>query len=477
MMSRILIVDDEPTTAELVAMHLSRGGYEMRKAGGASEMRRLISEEEFDLILLDYMLPDGNGFELIREINQALPDVPIIMITAHGNVPMAVDAMRLGVYDFCPKPIEFNRLRMSVDHALETLKLKKTFENLSRLHRGRFCGMIGGSREMQIVYQMIENVAPTAAPVLITGESGAGKELVAQAIHEHSPRRERELIDVNCAAIPKDLLESELFGHEKSAFTGASRRFTGRFEQAHQSTLFLDEICEMDIDLQAKLLRVLQERSFYRVGGDQKITVDARLVTATNRDPYEAVREGLLREDLFYRINVVNINLPPLRERRDDIPPLAGHMLERYSREYGKAFAAIDHGAMELLCSYSWPGNVRELQNAIQNAVVMNNGPALTREMIPEPVRSIDRNAGILRQIGEYSPTGGEGANGESVGIVALNRLERDAIENALRLTKGNVSLAASGLEISQTTLYRKIKEYNLSLKEIKHTGNGAGEE
>lgn len=471
-----LVIDDDEVTRLLVETHLQNLGFRVRVGGSASDLRGALTENEYYAIFLDIYLPDGNGIELIPEIRNVHPDVPVIMITGDGRVETVVEAMQAGAQDYCPKPLELPRLKITAQNAVERFSLKKKVSTLERTQRTQLGELIGVSAPMQVVYHIIETVASTKAPVLITGESGCGKELVARAIHHLSPRHDRELVDVNCAAIPKDLLESELFGHERSAFTGATKRAIGRCERAHQSTLFLDEIGEMNFNLQAKMLRFLQEYAFYRVGGQEKIFVDCRIISATNRNPYEAIAEGQLREDLYYRLNVVNIQIPPLRERGDDIPLLAEYFLKKYTAEHGKKFNAISPEAIRILQAYSWPGNVRELENCIQQAVVLHDGAKVIQDMLPEPIRS-------FASVTPSRP--GEPPEAEpstpividspeeidmclSDRIVPLAELEKKAIDTALRITHGNVGQAAAGLEMSQATLYRKVREYGLNLKNYK---------
>ncbi|MBZ0258512.1 sigma-54 dependent transcriptional regulator, partial [bacterium] len=463
MISRILIVDDDETTRLLLESHLSGSGYEVRCEGNADGLRTALTEDDFNAILLDVQLPDGDGIELLDEVKQLSQSTPIIMITAHRSVEKAVEAMRKGAYDYCPKPIDLNRLSVSVKNALDRYELIQKVNQFERVKHNHFCDMIGGSAAMQVIYHIIENVAPTKANVLITGESGTGKELVARAIHTLSDRKTKEIIDVNCAAIPKDLLESELFGHEKSAFTGAAKRNTGRCEQAHQSTLFLDEITEMNMNLQPKLLRFLQDCSFYRVGGKDKIQVDVRVVAASNRDPLEAIEQSRLREDLYYRLNVVNVPIPALRDRKEDIPELAETFLFRYAKENQKSFEELSSNALEALCNFDWPGNVRQLQNCIQQCVVLNDNKILEADVLPELVRNTAPihfynkapEAGI-----STDATSGSGLSLSSdpqkrgSKIRPLIDMEKEAIDNALQITRGNVALAASALQISTATLY-----------------------
>ncbi len=467
MTARILVVDDDESILYLLETHLESLGYETHGVTNGQQFRQAIQSQEFDSLLMDYSLPDGDGISLMKEIHEIDPEIPVIIITAHSSIEMAVEAMRQGAYDFSPKPIDLNRLTVSMRNALEYYSLKQKVRRLEQTKRFQFHGMIGGSSDMQIVYRIIENVAPTNAPVFITGESGTGKELVAQAVHKLSSRYRKELVDVNCAAIPQPLLESELFGHERNAFTGAHERYIGRCERAHKSTLFLDEVAEMDISLQPKILRFLEDYTFYRVGGKEKMNVDVRIVSATNQNPLEAIKDNRFREDLYYRLNVVNIHLPPLRERPDDIPELADHFLQRFTKANNKFFNSLSTSAIDALCSYSWPGNIRELVNCIQQAVVLHDGEELKVEMLPQ---SIQKEAAKLEthvMTPEKTHEILEDTASEN-GIVPIEHYEKYAIEQALQVTKGNVAKAAAGLHVSQATLYRKVRDYDIVLKQYK---------
>ncbi len=475
MSSKILIIDDDETTRLLLESHLSGSGYEIRCEGDAEGLRTALTEDDYHAILLDIQLPDGDGIELLDEVKQLSPSSLVIMITAHRSVEKAVEAMRKGAYDYCSKPIDLNRLTVSVKNALERYELLEKVTQFERVKRSHFCDMIGGSAAMQVIYHIIENVSPTRANVLITGESGTGKELVARAVHKLSDRKGKEIIDVNCAAIPKDLLESELFGHEKSAFTGAAKRNIGRCEQAHQSTLFLDEITEMNLTLQPKLLRFLQDYSFYRVGGKDKIKVDVRVVSASNCDPMEAIHTNRLREDLYYRLNVVNVSIPPLRDRKEDIPELAEFFLQRYAKENQKSFEELSSDALEALCNYDWPGNVRQLQNCLQQCVVLGDCKVLEADMLPDLVRNSAPSQFIGKSI-EAKEEASQAEEDDSVPqsikksskIRPLVDMEQEAIDEALTITHGNVALAASALQISTATLYRKIRDYGFQIKKYK---------
>ncbi len=461
-MPRILITDDDADIRRMLETRLMQEGYEIHSEECCAGCRRALEQnDDFDAVLLDFEMPDGDGISLLKEIVQSNAGLPVILVTAYGSIERAVEAMRAGAYDFGTKPIDWNRLLVSVKNAVERHRLHDRIETLERSRKNGLCDLIGGSAEMQVVYRIIETVAPTKAPVFITGESGTGKELIARAIHQISPRSHREMIDVNCAAIPKDLLESELFGHEPNSFTGAKDRYIGRCERAHLSTLFLDEISEMEYNLQAKILRFLQEYAFYRVGGRDKISVDIRLISATNRDPMEAIRDQHFREDLYYRLNVVNIEVPPLREHAEDIPELAEYFLRKFAAEHEKRFLSFAEEALDALCSYEWPGNVRELENCIQQSVVLNDGEVMQADMFPKQVRFSASGAARRSAV---SPVQGAGEDT----IVPFEQIEKEAIENALRIMEGSVPKASNALHLSQATIYRKMREYNLNVKKFK---------
>jgi len=461
-MPRILITDDDADIRRMLETRLKQEGYAIVCEDCCAGCRRALEQnDDFDAVLLDYELPDGDGISLIKEIADTNGGLPVILITAYGSIERAVDAMRAGAYDFGVKPIDWNRLLVSVKNAVEHRQLKSRVLRMERSQRGGLCDLIGGSAEMQVIYNIVETVAPTKAPVLITGESGTGKELIARAIHQLSPRKDRELIDVNCAAIPKDLLESELFGHEPNSFTGAKDRYIGRCERAHLSTLFLDEIAEMEYNLQAKILRFLQDYSLYRVGGRERVTVDIRVISATNRNPLDAIQDRRFREDLYYRLNVVNIVTPPLREHAEDIPELADFFLKKYAEEHGKPFQSIADNALDALCSYNWPGNIRELQNCIQQSVVLNSGEILQSDMLPKTIRDT-----IESRLGSDKRSTPEKRNEDA--IVPFEIIEKEVIESALRLTHGSVPKASTALHLSQATIYRKIREYRLNVKKLK---------
>ncbi len=461
-MPKILIVDDDADIRRMLETRLKQEGYRIFCEESCCGCRKALEQnDDFDTILLDYEMPDGDGISLLKEIAEMDSGLPVILVTAFGSIERAVEAMRAGAYDFATKPIDWNRLLVSVKNAVERRSLQHRLYTFERSRRSGLCDLIGSSAEMQVVYRIIETVAPTKAPVLITGESGTGKELTARAIHQLSPRKDHELIDVNCAAIPKDLLESELFGYEPNSFTGAKERYIGRCERANCSTLFLDEISEMEVNLQAKILRFLQDYSLYRVGGKEKIAVDVRIVSATNRDPMDAIRNQRFREDLYYRLNVVNIEVPPLREHPDDIPELATYFLKKYSSEHEKTFQAISESAMDALCEFEWPGNIRELENCIQQCIVLHRSDILETVMLPKNIRELS----VSTRTKSVKSTS---IDRKEPSIVPFEQVEKEIIENALRIMDGSVPKASSALHLSQATLYRKIREYDLPVKKMK---------
>jgi len=449
---RILIVDDEEGMRRLLARVLAKEGYQtVAVANGADALRQIASADPFDLVVTDIHMPEMNGLDLLRQVKEYDPSLPIIVITAYGTVENAVQALRAGAYDYIAKPFENDEIKLTVAKALERERLLAENRYLHEELEGRyaFSGIVGNSSAMQEVFDMASSVAVTNATVLITGESGTGKELLARSIHYNSPRKEKPFIVLNCAVLSEGVLESELFGHEKGAFSGAINARKGRFEQADQGTLFIDEVGEMSLAAQVKLLRVIQEHEFERVGGNQTIAVNVRLVTATNKNLEEEVKAGRFREDLFYRLNVVNINMPPLRERREDIEPLSRHFLQKYVNETGKKVTDLAPRALSCLLAYEWPGNVRELQNAIERAVVLTKGSVLTPRDFPQGLQGEDQ---ICLQIPE---------KGGSLTEI-LEDLERQLILQTLQREEGSQTRAADALGIKRTTLRYKMEKYQL---------------
>ncbi len=388
-MQTILIVDDEKNYLLVLEDLLSEEGYRVLTADSAQKGLEAAQSCDLDVLITDMKMPGMDGMALLDSIHSKNPDLPIIMMTAFGSVQKAVEAMRKGAFDYILKPFKNDELKLTIRKAVEhhDLVRRNRFLTQELQERYQFSNIIGKSAPMQRIYQLIEKVAPTKATVLVTGESGTGKELIARAIHFNSTRRDQAFITVNCGALPENLLESELFGHEKGSFTGAVNQRKGRFELANDGTLFLDEISEMSTPLQVKLLRVLQEMEFERVGGSQTLKVDVRMVAASNRNLKAEVAEGRFRSDLFYRLNVVHVQLPPLRERTDDIPLLTNHFLAKYTRGDGRPSISIDPEAMRHLLEYSWPGNVRELENVVERAVILSSGDKIVVRDLPSEVR------------------------------------------------------------------------------------------
>lgn len=443
----ILIIDDEKNIREGLGAAFEMEGYEVRLAANGKEGLDCIAKGDIDLVITDLRMDGISGEEVLRRVTTETPGIPVIVLTGHGSIDAAVDAMRNGAYDFLTKPLNLDRLSMLVKRALERRELSLQHTQLkaevSSAHT--LDNMIGKSGEMQKVFTLIKKVAPTKASVLITGESGVGKELVADAIHNLSPRSAHEMIKVHCAALSETLLESELFGHEKGAYTGAEKMQKGRFELAHESTIFLDEIGEVNASVQVKLLRVLQDHKIIRVGGEKTIDIDVRVIAATNRDMEKEVKEGRFREDLYYRLNVVHIAVPPLRERRDDIPLLLNAFLKEYAKENGKNVTGIDNRARALLYKYDWPGNIRELRNCIESSVVMCGGNEITPEDLPPTVSASITAPSITIPVG-----------------TTLDDAEKAIICENLAANKGNKSKTADILGIGRKTLHRKLQEYGV---------------
>ncbi|MBY6185524.1 sigma-54 dependent transcriptional regulator [Marinobacter hydrocarbonoclasticus] len=467
----VLLVEDSQSIASLYKAYLRDEPLSLKHVTSVADARACLEHRLPALVLLDLNLPDESGGQVLRWIHDRGLTLPVVVITGHGSVEHAVEAMRLGAYDFVTKPVEPARLKTTVHNALQFHALNAQLEAYQMPEKRQgFCGFVGASAVMQGVYRALEQAASSQAPVFVQGESGTGKELCAEALHLSSPRSEGPLIAVNCAAIPKDLFESELFGHVKGAFTGASKDRIGAVRQAHGGTLFLDEICEMPMDLQSKLLRFLQTGQVSAVGSDRIDTVDVRIVCATNRDPWEEVDAGRFREDLYYRLYVVPIVVPPLRQRGDDVLLLARRFLKHYGKEEGKAFAGFSAEAESLLKRYPWPGNVRQLQNVVRQICVMNPGGKIGKERIPPlPKRSM---AGLvaatpvesqpIAEVPQIPPQQGQPAPeaGQEPELIPLATMERQLIERAIDACEGNVTRAASLLDVSPSTIYRKLQAW-----------------
>ena len=457
----ILVIDDEKNIRTGLQTALEMDGYEVLLAADGTEGLEIALHTDIDLVITDLRMPGVSGEEVLRRVATETPGIPVIVLTGHGTVESAVEAMRAGAYDFLTKPLNLDRLSLLVKRALQNRELSLQNRELEREIAGKksFEHIIGKSQAMLKVFDVVRRVAPTRASVLITGESGVGKELIANALHNLSPRKEKPFVKVHCAALAETLLESELFGHEKGSFTGAIARKRGRFELANQGTIFLDEIGEIDQTVQIKILRVLQERKFERVGGEETLEVDVRVVTATNRDLESEIAEGRFREDLYYRLNVVRIHVPPLRERKDDLPLMIASFLGEFARENGKKVDGIDPKARSALYAYDWPGNVRQLRNCIESAVVMTSGPLISLDDLPPSIRSGDEKPSIRIPVG-----------------VTMAEAEREIIMQTLSAQNGNKSKTAETLGIGRKTLHRKLDEYGLEadrLGEAADTGDG----
>ena len=448
----LLVVDDDPGHRTMLKTLLEDWGYLIFEADDGSTAIEQVGERAFDLILMDNRMLNISGLEALEEIQKLNAAIPVIIMTAYSSIEIAVEAIKKGAYDYLTKPLDFDKLRLVMQRAMEHVRLKEENRQLKESLGKHFDpgNIIGRSPAIQHLLETVAQVAPTEATALITGESGTGKELIAGAIHHNSPRKDNAFIKLNCAAITESLLESELFGHEKGSFTGADRRKDGKFLLANKGTLFLDEIGEMPLAMQAKLLRVLQEKELTRVGGEQVIPVDVRVVTATNKNLKTLVQQGAFREDLFYRLNVVTLHLPPLRERRDDIPLLAQHFLEMFAAKNRKTVTGFTPQAMQYLLSYAWPGNVRELMNTIERGIVLCRGQHLDREDISPST------------LEEKSTPPADPAKTDVKTIIPLEEVEKQTILDALTLTDGNKSETARQLGITRRTLHQKLKKYGV---------------
>jgi DNA-binding NtrC family response regulator len=442
MPDKILIVDDEPFNLDLLEQELTDRGYVVELARSGAEALQQAETLAPDVVLLDYMMPGMNGLDVLRAMRESETDVPIVMMTAHGSIEVAVEAMKLGAHDFVLKPFEPNHIVLTIQKALDHRRLRREVAVFTEEAGERYRLVTGTSAPMAQAVDLAKKAAASRATVLLLGESGAGKEIFARAIHAWSERVHEPFIPINCVGLSRELLESELFGHEKGAFTGAHRLKKGKMELAHRGTVFLDEVGDISQDLQTKLLRFLQERDFERVGGTRPISVDVRIIAATNRALEEAVKQGKFREDLYHRLNVIAIVLPPLRERREDIPELARYFLDRFARETKKAFTGIAPEAQARLLAYGWPGNVRELANVIERAVVLGQGPTVTAHDLPPRVATVAPGRDV--EGGPYQ--------------AAVNAYRRELILGALARSGGNRAAAATALGVHRTHLQRLIR-------------------
>jgi two-component system response regulator HydG len=451
MKAKILVADDETSHRQMIEAVLAAEGYEVTQAEDGQAAISAVEDRFYDLVIMDVRMPNVDGIQALQKIKQISPDIPVIIMTAYASVGSAVDALKSSAYDYLIKPLDIDELKILVDKALRHHQLEQ--ENLylkERLSdRFDFANIIGRSPSMARLFETVALVAPSEATALIVGESGTGKELIANAIHQNSPRKDRPLIIVNCAALPETLLESELFGHEKGAFTGAITRKQGRFQLAHNSSIFLDEIAEMAPATQAKILRVLQEREFEPVGSTQTIKVDTRVIAATNKNLEGEIQAGRFREDLYYRLNVVTVDVPPLRQRREDIPLLADFFLKQYAQKNRRLIKGFTPRATDLLMRYEWPGNVRELENIIERAVIMSRGEMITPLEFPNDLQNLDE---ALKE-SRIDLTPGR----------SLKEVEKVLILRTLEETGGNRTHAARILGISRRTLQLKLKEYGIN--------------
>lgn len=465
---QILVVDDEPNLRRVLSAQLERDGYDVHMAEDGQRGLDLLRDNHIDLVITDLRMPKVDGMELLRRAMEIDDSLPVVMITAHGTVDNAVEALKTGAFDYITKPFDQAEVRAIVRKALRTRDLSSAEATRPVDSGGARYGIIGQSPGIRAIYDIIGRVADTPTTVLITGESGTGKELVARALHENSSRRDKPFIKVNCAAIPRDLMESELFGYERGAFTGAVGSKPGRFELASGGTLFLDEIGSIPVEMQVKLLRALQESEFERVGGIKTIRVDVRLVAATNSDLKKEIASGAFREDLYYRLNVVPIRLPSLREREEDIQLLAQHFVEKFNARLKKKVERFDEETAKTLETYPWPGNIRELENVVERAVLFCDGGTIVASDLPPDVRGTEvTKLPVDDSEPETEDAAAPGADGLKEQVkAAMSRLERQLIHKALEQTGGNVTHAARLLKISRKGLQLKMKELGLREKD-----------
>jgi DNA-binding NtrC family response regulator len=501
--AKVLVIDDDPEMLDLARFHLEKSGYEVTSAETGAQGLRLVAEHRHEVALTDLKLPDIDGIELVTKLKESSPATEVIMITGYGAVTEAIEATKAGAFYFMEKPVEFEELMALIERAVERGRQVVEIERLRDRLRERtsYYNIIGSSRAMQNIYEIIESIAESDANVMILGESGTGKELIANAIHFKSARSKKPFVKINCSALPKELIESELFGHTKGAFTGATMEKMGLIGQAGGGSLLLDEIAEMPVELQPKLLRVLQERVYYRVGSEKALEADFRLISATNRNPLDAVREGALREDLYYRINTIEIPVPPLRERAEDVQHLAAHFLQIYAEKYNRSVGSISQQAYERMFAYSWPGNVRELQNVMERAVLLAKGDVIEENAIPMPKPTaraaqatttvaappVSRPTGpassaapppaqlsdltleqLARLIVNKMPSPKSGGSRVDV----FTQLEGAIVRAALDRTRGNKQAAANLLGLYRPRLYSMLRKHNLhdTIRESEHS-------
>ena len=464
MKESILVVDDEEVSRFVLEEALTKRGYEIAQAEDAETGLKKIKQQPFDLILLDIQLPGISGIEAISKFKEIDPSIVILMITAHSSKEMAIEAIKRGAYDYFVKPYKMEEMEIVVRRSLERRQLERDLLTLREQLRDTFRvqNVIGKSGAIEEILRLISRVADTPATVLIWGETGTGKELIARAIHQNSPRADKAMVKLNCAGIPEGLLESELFGFEKGAFTGATQRKIGKFEMADHGTIFLDEIGDMNLQAQAKILRILQEMEFERLGGVKPISIDVRVIAATNRDLTEAVKEGIFRDDLFHRLNLFSVHMPALRQRIEDIPILADHFMADATRRFGRSVASISSDAMNKLIEYRWPGNVRELKNTIERAVLISDGTVLTAKFLPP---HINHQVEDLR--GDPPPSSTNDLN------KTIKSVERQLIVDALDRCDGVQRKAAKMLGITERVLWYKVKKYGIKVSDEVSSAEG----
>ena len=449
----ILVVDDEEAILDVMSVNLEKKNYIVHTAKTGREALIKAGENSYAVIILDYNLPDMNGFKVLAQLKELDPEIMVIMITAYGTIEMAVEAMRSGAFNYLVKPINYDEMSLVVDKAIQHHRLLTELSDLRKQldEKYELDNMIGKSRKMQKIYEMVRVVAGSDATVLIRGETGTGKELIARAIHRYSTRRNRNFVSINCAAIPATLLEAELFGYEKGAFTGAVTQKPGMFERADGGTLFLDEIGEIAPEIQVKLLRALQEGEFDRMGSTKTQKVDVRIITTTNRDLEKAMKEGLFRSDLFYRLNVIPIMLPSLRERKDDIPLLINHFIGKFAEKNGKEIKNVSPSALSGLMNYDWPGNVRELENVIERAVVLSSGDGIEDVELP-----------VSGSNGHFMTISGNDSSFQSSKKQVIESFEVHYLTRAMKNNGGNIAAAAKNAGLDYKNFHSKLKKYNI---------------
>lgn len=455
MEKQIFIVDDEESILKMLSHWVkNQWGYNVKTFTNGSDAINALSENP-DLILLDIMLPDINGNEVLGKIKQRNPNLPVIMLSAQGSVEVALESVRLGAFDYFPKPVDKNRLEPAIRNAIKNFDLEREVENLKENLQREFSfeNIISADKKMQEAFRMISKVLDNDITVLITGESGTGKELVARAIHYNGRRKSAQFVVVNCASIPRELLESELFGHEKGSFTGAHQRKIGKFELAKGGTIFLDEIGEMEMSLQAKILRVIQLKEFERVGGNEVLKTDVRIISATNRDLKNAVDNKQFREDLYYRLSSFPIHIPPLRERKADIVVLINHFIKVFNEKLGKNIKGVTKTALKYLYDYDWPGNIRELENMLERCIILTEDDSIDMDILPQS---------ITHQNNVLNISGNGVLFGDDSPVIPFEKLKEEAIRHSLKITGGNIVEAARKLRIGRATLYRLMEKYKI---------------